>query len=102
MLTQPIEVTLQRSKNILNFELKQDSRGVTIKDFTLYAAHPMGTCRMSRDIGSGVVDRSGRAHGLRNLWLADASVFPSSLGVNPQLSTMVMGTRVGRALAASG
>jgi hypothetical protein len=37
MLTQPIEVTLQRSKNILNFELKQDSRGVTIKDFTLTA-----------------------------------------------------------------
>jgi len=74
----------------------------TIRDFTLYAAHPMGTCRMGARIEDGVVDREGRAFGLENLWIADASVFPSSLGVNPQLSTMVMGTRVGRALAARG
>ena len=33
--TQPIEVTLDRGKNTLHFELKPGSRGVTIKDFTL-------------------------------------------------------------------
>lgn len=77
-------------------------RDRSIKDFTLYAAHPMGTCRMSKDISTGVVNLQGQAHGIGNLWIADASVFPSSLGVNPQLSTMVMGTRVGRALAAQG
>lgn len=33
--TKPIEVTLEKGKNILNFELKTGSRGVTIKDFTL-------------------------------------------------------------------
>ncbi len=37
--TQPIEVTLKRGKNILNFELKQGSRGVTVKDFTLKAVN---------------------------------------------------------------
>jgi choline dehydrogenase-like flavoprotein len=72
----------------------------TIKDFTLYAAHPMGTCRMGRDISTGVVDKNGRAFGIQNLWIADASLFPSSLGVNPQLSTMALGTHVGRRLAA--
>lgn len=74
----------------------------TIRDFTLYAAHPMGTCRMGTSKADGVVNRHGRAFGLENLWIGDASVFPSSLGVNPQLSTMVMGTRVGRAVAAQG
>ncbi len=34
-LTEPIELTLEKGKNILNFELKTGSRGVTIKDFTL-------------------------------------------------------------------
>lgn len=36
--TAPIEVTLKDGKNTLNFELKQGSRGVTIKDFTLTPA----------------------------------------------------------------
>ncbi len=36
--TTPIEVTLEKGKNTLNFELKTGSRGVTIKDFTLTSA----------------------------------------------------------------
>ncbi len=35
--TQPIEVSLEKGKNILNFELKTGSRGVTVKEFTLTA-----------------------------------------------------------------
>lgn len=37
--TQPVEVTLAKGKNILHFELKEGSRGVTIKDFTLKPAN---------------------------------------------------------------
>ena len=81
-------------------ELEEKLRDRTIRDFTLYAAHPMGTCRMGATIEDGVLDASGRAHGLPGLWISDASVFPSSLGVNPQLSTMVMGTWIGRRLLA--
>jgi choline dehydrogenase-like flavoprotein len=55
--------------------------------------HPMGTCRMGRDPGSTVVDQYGRLHGLRNLFVADASVFPSCLGVNPQVTIMALATR---------
>jgi len=79
-------------------ELEEKLRDRTIRDFTLYAAHPMGTCRMGTDISDGVLDASGHAHGLPGLWIADASVFPSSLGVNPQLSTMALGTYIGRKL----
>ncbi|HCH63961.1 MAG: hypothetical protein CL927_16280 [Deltaproteobacteria bacterium] len=82
--------------------LEEKLRDRTIRDFTLYAAHPMGTCRMGASIEEGVIDASGRAHGLPGLWISDASVFPSSLGVNPQLSTMVMGTWIGRRMLAEG
>jgi len=39
------------------------------------------------------VDQYGRLHGLRNLFVADASVFPSCLGVNPQVTIMAVATR---------
>jgi len=53
----------------------------------------MGTCRMGRDPGSTVVDQYGRLHGMHNLFVADASVFPSCLGVNPQVTIMALATR---------
>jgi choline dehydrogenase-like flavoprotein len=55
--------------------------------------HPMGTCRMGSDPAATVVDQYGRLHGLRNLFVADASVFPSCLGVNPQITIMAVATR---------
>ena len=67
-----------------------------IADFTLYAAHPMSTCRMHTDPEKGVIGPDGQAHNLPGLYISDASVFPSSLGVNPQLTTMAMGTFLGR------
>ncbi|HXI06360.1 MAG: GMC family oxidoreductase [Bradyrhizobium sp.] len=44
------------------------------------ASHVFGTCRMGNDPQSSVVDSYGRSHRWRNLWIADASVFPSSGG----------------------
>jgi len=55
--------------------------------------HPMGTCRMGRDPASSVVGPWGEAHGVRGLYIADASIFPSCLGVNPQISIMAFATR---------
>ncbi len=65
----------------------------------LYASHPMGTCRMGGDPAASVVDPRGRVWGWRNLRVADASVFPSSLGVNPQVTTMAMGLLIGEDIA---
>ncbi len=70
-------------------------RATSIRDFTLYAAHPMCTMRMGQSTNS-----DGSVRGVDRLTVADAGVFPSSLGVNPQLSTMAAGTVIGRALAA--
>lgn len=65
----------------------------------LYASHPMGTCRMAASDSDGVVDPHGRVFGWSNLRVADASVFPTSLGVNPQVTTMAMGLLVGHSIA---
>ena len=69
-----------------------------MEDFGMYAAHPMSSCRMAADPAKSVVGVDGQAHGLRDLYLADASVFPSSLGRNPQLTTMAVATVIGRHL----
>ena len=77
-------------------QLDAQLRPCSIQDFTLYAAHPMSTCRMSESPNTGVINRNGATHNLRNLYIADASVFPTSLGVNPQLSTMVCASHIAR------
>jgi choline dehydrogenase-like flavoprotein len=50
------------------------------------SAHVMGGCAMGSDERYSVVDSEGRYRGLENLWVFDGSVFPTSLGANPQLS----------------
>ena len=53
---------------------------------TLFSAHQMGGAAMGEDAARSVVDSRGRHHQLENLWITDGSIFPTSLGVNPQLS----------------
>ena len=54
----------------------------------LGTGHPQGGNAMSRDPSKGVVGPDFRVHGYENLYVADASVIPSSLTVNPQLTVM--------------
>ena len=56
--------------------------------------HPCGTLRMGDDPATSVVDAGCRVHGLDNLWVADASVFPTSMGVNPSLTIAANALRV--------
>ena len=53
---------------------------------TLFTAHLMGGCGMSENPARGVVNSRGRHHQIANLSVFDGSVFPSSIGANPQLS----------------
>lgn len=70
----------------------------TIRDFTLYAAHPMSTCRMGLDPQTAVLRPDGRTHGLEGLYIADGSMFPTSLGVNPSVTIMAMATVIARGM----
>ena len=49
-------------------------------------SHQCGTARMGEDPSQSVVDPHCRTHDLENLWIVDASIFPSSAAVNPALT----------------
>jgi choline dehydrogenase-like flavoprotein len=54
----------------------------------VFSAHPMGGCPMGQDPEKSVVDSRLKVHWLDNVWIADGSVFPTSLGVNPMESIL--------------
>ncbi|HMJ09894.1 MAG TPA: GMC family oxidoreductase [Polyangiaceae bacterium] len=56
--------------------------------------HPLGTCRMGTSPETSVVDPDGQAWELPGLYIADGSIVPTSLGVNPQLSIMTLAMRI--------
>ncbi len=60
------------------------------QDLTLNTSHPQGGNPMSDRTDLGAVDTRFRVHGFDNLLVCDASIFPTSLGVNPQLTIMAM------------
>jgi choline dehydrogenase-like flavoprotein len=65
------------------------------------SAHVMGGCPMGPDPSSALVQESGRHHHVANLSVHDGSVFPTSLGANPQLSIYALAARMATGLAAS-
>jgi choline dehydrogenase-like flavoprotein len=52
--------------------------------------HLFGGCIMGPDPGTSVCDPAGRVHGYDGLYVADASVIPTNLGVNPQHTIMAL------------
>jgi len=69
------------------------ARPVPAKSIELFTVHLMGTARMSDDPRRGVVDSFGAFHGVPGLFVADASLFPSPIGVNPMETIMALVTR---------
>ncbi|CAN8101513.1 unnamed protein product [Discula destructiva] len=69
-------------------QLKRHGNRTPESPFT--SAHQMGTCRMSTSARTGVVDPRGRVWGTEDLYVADASVFPSASGVNPMVTNMAI------------
>ncbi len=59
----------------------------------------MGTARIAADPGEGVCDADGRVHGVEGLHVADASLFPTSVGVNPMMTVIAFSKRVAAAVA---
>jgi len=58
-------------------------------------AHQNGTIRFGRDPETSVLDPNCKAHEVDNLYVVDASFFPSSGAVNPALTIMANALRVG-------
>jgi choline dehydrogenase-like flavoprotein len=65
------------------------------------SAHVMGGCALSGDERRGVTDPGGRYRGLGNVSVHDGSLFPTSIGANPQLSIYAIAACLASALAQS-
>jgi choline dehydrogenase-like flavoprotein len=71
-------------------------------ELRLEAFHPMGTARISGDPRQGPCAPDGSVRGTEALYVADASLFPTSLGVNPMMTVIAFATQVSRGIAAGG
>ena len=61
-------------------------------------AHVCGTCRFGVDPTESVLNANNRAHDVDNLYVVDASFFPSSSGMNPSLTIAANALRVSKAI----
>lgn len=72
---------------------------VETDDVSIGSAHLQGGNPMSNNETVGVVDTQFRAHGFENLFICDASVFPTAVQIEPQLSVMGMADYASRIIA---
>lgn len=75
----------------------------TVKLKSIALSHPLGGCRMADDASRGVVDEFGRVFDkskigadpfYKGLYIADASIIPTALGVNPSLTISALALRI--------
>jgi choline dehydrogenase-like flavoprotein len=85
--SKPGAVTQSKLDRYLN---ELETRGIVTNRVGMGTAHQMGTCRLGSDPRTSVADPSGQVHGVRGLYIADASTFPTASGVNPMLTTMAL------------
>ncbi len=58
--------------------------------FAMYSAHQMATCRMGGDSKTHPTSPEGNLHAVSNVYIGDASAFPSASGANPMLTIMAL------------
>ena len=56
--------------------------------------HPQSTMRMGPDKTRSVVDAYGQSHDIQGLYVADASLFPTSVIVNPQITVYALSSYI--------
>ena len=74
--------------------LRKIDTTISARAFESASFHPLGSARMGIDERRSVVRPTGETWDLPGLWVADGSVFPTSIGVNSQLPIMAMATRI--------
>lgn len=62
--------------------------------FRMVSYHPQGSCRMSADATNSVVSPKGETHEVRGLYISDASISPTSIMVNPQLTVYALASYI--------
>lgn len=70
--------------------------GLARGQFNVFSAHQMGSCRMAAKPEEGPVSPRGSLFECQNVFVADASLFPTSLGVNPMITVEALSHMVSR------
>jgi choline dehydrogenase-like flavoprotein len=86
---------VRHSRRVLHEAGALATRLQTIRTFS----HAVGTLRAGDDPRTAPVDRDGRLRGTDNVYVADASLFPTAGGVNPSLTIAALALRIGERLA---
>ncbi len=104
--------SLERSYDLLARQLAQSGAGrldfdreklaLKARRHGIVGGHHIGTTRMSTDPKQGVVDPDCRVHGVANLYVASASVFPTSGQANPTLTLLALAFRLAERLGRDG
>jgi choline dehydrogenase-like flavoprotein len=76
------------------------SRSVGPNEVALFSAHVNGTCRIGTDSANSGTDPHGERRGAPGVFVADGSLLPTALGVNPQETIMALSTIVAERIAA--
>nr|WP_299245032.1 GMC family oxidoreductase [uncultured Halomonas sp.] len=87
------------SRDWPDFRAQVERLSYALHDVRLASAHVMGGCALGDDPRHAVVDSRGRHHQLENLSVLDGSLFPTSIGANPQLSIYAIVARLASRLA---
>ena len=92
-----------------HFPIKTDAdleiirqRGIVPNDIMMASSHPQGTLRMGENPNRTVVNFSGESHAVKGLFVADASLFPTSVGVPPTLTIAALAEHIAHQIIASG
>jgi choline dehydrogenase-like flavoprotein len=88
-------VKVLRPDDLARFEAMRLKPG----DLRLEGFHPMGTARIAAAPRQGACAPDGSLHGTVGLYVADASLFPTALGVNPMMTIIAFAKQVGRQVA---
>jgi choline dehydrogenase-like flavoprotein len=96
--TPPARARVSEPQWLGRFGDAMDRRGYTKCRMSYITFHQMASCAMGADPARSVVGETGESHNVRGLYVADASAFPTSSGVNPMITIMAIADHVARGM----
>jgi choline dehydrogenase-like flavoprotein len=93
-----VDTASNRDELLEDLRTQIQREGVGPNRLSLFSAHLMGGCAMGKDSSSAVVDPNGQLYGVEGVYLGDASIFPTTPGVNPMITIMAMARRTAEAI----
>jgi choline dehydrogenase-like flavoprotein len=96
--TPPVRARPRQPGWLERFAAAMDGRGYRRCRMSYIAFHQMASAAMGADPARSVVGETGETHEVKGLYVADASAFPTSSGVNPMITIMATADHVARAM----